>query len=217
MTKNDNNPLLRISQTRPQKGMFAEGDVCPVLTRKKKGCLVVAVVFGLAGVWLFAQLLSALSRHPDRPRPISCRGHHKHIGLAVRMYQDDNEGWCPDGFPALVAGKYLAVPSCYVCPNARTRSEPTSDEKSGSGQRSSYRYFGKELAGGGQGYELSEIILACDRPGNHEGHYNLLFADGCVRRFNGDTIEEVVERDGLFLPGYSMPEKKVADTRPKPE
>ena len=47
MTKNDNNPLLRISQTRPQKGMFAEGDVCPVLTRKKKGCLVVAVVFGL--------------------------------------------------------------------------------------------------------------------------------------------------------------------------
>ena len=61
------------------------------------------------------------------------------------------------------------------------------------------------------------IIIASDKPGNHRRLANVMVATGYTRGYEADSIEEIVRKNGLFLPGYNMPEKAEADRRTKPE
>ncbi|MBQ6470410.1 MAG: DUF1559 domain-containing protein [Victivallales bacterium] len=60
--------------------------------------VVIAIIAILA-----AMLLPALAKAREKARAISCVGNLKQIGLAMRMYMDDHDGWTPPVLDTTVA------------------------------------------------------------------------------------------------------------------
>lgn len=54
------------------------------------------VVIGIIGI-LAALLLPALSRSKQRAQVIGCTSNQKQVGIALQLWEDDNQGWLPPG------------------------------------------------------------------------------------------------------------------------
>lgn len=152
----------------------------------------------------------------ERARRINCAGNLKSLGLALRMYGGDHSERFPDGLSLSFVWDYHPTMADYTCPSTSTE-HASRPEAFRPDQHSDYLYFGKGLTEACQGYGMESTIIACDKPGNHRRFFNVMVANGWTRGFEGDSIEEIADKNGLFLPGYNMPDKTEGDTDPEPE
>src|SRR5438309_5644339 len=77
--------------------------------------VVVAVIGILAGL-----LLPALAASRERARQATCMSNLHQIGLALRMYLDDDGQVRPPRFQSLTDGGYVRSPAVLVCPDDPT-------------------------------------------------------------------------------------------------
>ena len=137
-----------------------------------------------------ALLLPALSKARHEAQTINCVNHVKEIGLAVRLYADENDGqsppavsWCDAILPS------LPKPESLQCPGRR-------DLKSGYGFNQ--RVAGRTLSSippdtvmifeTGRGWNASggQDDLLPDSP--HGREFVIGFADGSVRQVPADEL-----------------------------
>ena len=139
---------------------------------RKRGTYLVYLLCFLATLIvsnLSAEL--ALEERLRRPLPpgAACCGGLKQVGLALRMYAQDNDGWFPPedgaaGLNELLRQGCLTDASLYVCPGD-SRQKLTSGKLTE--EHCSYLYFG-----GLRALESSrEEILVADKPENHGGKF----------------------------------------------
>ncbi len=72
--------------------------------------VVIAIIAILAGL-----LLPALSRAKDKAKDIACVNNLKQLGIAVRMFADDNDGKLPEAEPLPSAPMDPANPLPRIC------------------------------------------------------------------------------------------------------
>ena len=172
------------------------------------GAVILAVMIG-AGVL-------ALGDGREKARRINCYSHLNGLGLALRMYSSDHDEHFPDELSLWFVCNYHPTMICYTCPSTDTEPAPR-PEAFRSDQHLDYIYFGKGLTEDCRGCDPAKTILACDKPGNHRGFFNILCAAAPTKGYQGDSIQEIADKNGLFLPGYNMPEKAPDDKATKPE
>jgi prepilin-type processing-associated H-X9-DG protein len=148
-----------------------------------EGLLIACVLIILAAV-----LLPLAKRYIDEERQkamhISCIGHLKHIGLAIRMYSQENSDQFPylagrSGFEMLRSGGYLENGKLYTCPSTTDTVVDGEDLRSAS---VSYLY-----ASGMNESTSVDSGLVRDRDTNHNRYGNVLFVDGHASGYAGAT------------------------------
>ena len=150
-------------------------------------------------------LLPALHQARDKARRTQCAGNLKRGVLALHMYSSNHDEGLPDDPAALIETGYT-IGLDFTCPGVGTR--PASSLKGlRSGRRSDYLFFPEGLTSKRRGRDLGRLVVGCDKPGNHGRFVNVMLADGHVKGFMGDSIEEIADREGLLLPGYNMQEE----------
>ena len=151
-------------------------------------------IFGIipiaALIWLHFQ-----GQTREDARRMNCAVRLKQIGLSCRMYRIDYNGQFPPDFRTMVETKYLDVYKVYLCPSTWHK-EGSSPKDLDGVDHCDYLYFG---AGGKDAYydvdkKAAGQVLACDRPGNHHGVFNVVFVDGHVARFSGKSIEKIMTK-----------------------
>ena len=187
-------------------------------TFPKNKDLTVLYIFFLSIVSIFI-VLGILSSTGQRVGElglrISCTSNLKQIGLSLKQYAMDYEGYFPDkdgwsGLDKLRKIGYLTDYGVYRCPS-------TSVRKDNSGplckENVSYVYLG-----GFNDTEEVNIPLALDIPSNHTGHYeepsnmnyyiNILFLDGRVKNYKikVKNCREVIEELNSM---FDYPQKRL--------
>ena len=156
---------------------------------------------------------AALPTAREDARRVSCYGNLRHLAMSALVYSGDRDGHFPPDFSALIMQGYQTALVIYTCPSTDTTAAQNFEEFQ-TGRHCDYVYFGKELTEDCRGYEPAKTILGCDKPGNHQEYFNVWFGDTLVKGYSGRSIEEIADENGLFLPGYNMPEKaKTEETR----
>ena len=157
--------------------------------QRGKGYAIAGLVTGIVGTMnifmiaiLAGILLPALSQAREKARRISCVSNLKGIGLAIRMYSQENKEQFPDkngaeGWEMLRSGGYLENVKMYTCPSANTVSR---DGEKLTEENVSYVYVG-----GHKESDDGNTIIAYDNPKNHNKYGNILFADGRVSGYAG--------------------------------
>jgi prepilin-type processing-associated H-X9-DG protein len=126
-------------------------------------------------------MLPALSQAREKARRISCASNLKSIGLAIRMYSQENKEQFPDkngaeGLEMLRAGGYLENVKMYTCPSTATISK---DGEKLTEANVSYVYMG-----GHSESSPPDTVIMYDKPNNHVKYRNILYADGHVAGSN---------------------------------
>lgn len=166
----------------------------------------------LAAAYVLAAGVTWLVHRPkarEKARRIHCAHNLKSIGLALRAYGGDHDEHFPDDFAMLAATGWGNCMQHYTCPSTNTEHAPNA-EAFRPDQHLDYLYFGKGLTEDCRGCDPEKTIIACDRRGNHERFLNVMVATGWTRGFEGDSVEEIADREGLFLPGHNMPDQENA-------
>lgn len=139
-------------------------------------------------------ILPALGSSRDKAKRIACGNNLKQIGLALKNYAIDHEGYYPPysgamGLEILREGDYLSDPKSYICPCCITN--PVAYGESLNGDAVSYYYIG----GLSDKPEDAEKPVCWDFRDNHQkGYVNVLYADGEVKGLAGKT--ELLKRAG---------------------
>lgn len=163
-----------------------------------KGYAIAGLVTGIVGTMnifmiaiLAGMMLPALSQAREKARRISCASELKSIGLAIRMYSQENKEQFPDksganGLEMLRSGGYLENVKFYTCPSTQSK---LNDGDALTEEKVDYVYVG--------GYNESSpsgTAVMYDKPKNHTKYGNILFADGHVQGYAGtnwmDNIRE---------------------------
>jgi len=162
----------------------------------------VSIAYFLFAIVLAGMLLPALGSAREKARRINCAANLKQIGLACKMYANDYSEAFPPDFKTLVEQKYLDAYKVYMCPST-SHTAGSSPEDVENPAHCDYLYFG---AGHTEAEIGSEVVLACDRPGNHTRYFNLLFGDGHVASLPGNSLEDALQKNHARLPpGAAVP------------
>ena len=186
--------------------------------KQRSARTVLWAVLALAILIVMAFLLLApwLTQSREKARRINCASRLQGIALALRMYSGDNDECFPDDLSALPERRYHSTFKCYTCPSTTT--VPASDlTQFRTGAHCDYLYFGKGLTEDCRGRDPGKVVILCDRPGNHKRFLTVVVTTGQRRGYEGHTIEEIVDKNGLFLPGYNMPKKAKDEETTTPE
>jgi prepilin-type processing-associated H-X9-DG protein len=162
----------------------------------KKYRMVLIVIFinliALIAVILNVHFLVIASHKPDKAMlRISCTSNLKQIGLAMKQYAMDYDGWFPDksgplGFEKLRSKEYLTDCKVYSCPSCKGYKEISSQKLNNKIVDYVYRSGLRD----NDDHDQSKTPLAWDRPTNHENYGNVLFLDGHVKGFAGKNWME---------------------------
>ncbi len=137
----------------------------------------------------------------ERGRRINCGANLKQVGLACKMWADDHAGTFPPGFRILWNSKYLDAAKIYLCPSTKHKAATESAQVTDP-QHCDYVYFGAGQTA--ENPDCAKTVLAADRTGNHQGYWNVLFADGHVEGLDaapGTDFATAVRAKGWTLPG----------------
>ena len=191
------------TQTIPKREMARHRGIVWALIVIALGCAVVALI--------------RADQMTEKARRINCAGNLKGLGLASRAYAADYDACFPDDLSLLMVVGWMPMSAAkvYTCPNTRT-TPAGSLEQFRAGGHCDYLYLGKGLTEKCRGLDPEKVILGCDKPGNHRDFFNVWVATGYVRGYAGSSIEEIADRNGLFLPGYNLPAEKTVETKPTP-
>jgi len=159
------------------------------------------VVIAIIGI-LAAMLLPALSMARESARKISCTNNLKQIGLSLRMYSNAFEEYFPTltatgttssgrtGLQILANTGFLDNTKVYVCPST-TNTVPVSTDIVTS---TSYTY-----AGGLTESSSVDSAISGDAASNHDKYGNLLYIDGHVKGYAGQTWSSATHRGDSIL------------------
>ncbi len=159
--------------------------------KKHKGAAAGLVTVIVGFVFLITILCPKLNSERVGARKITCINNLKQIGLAIRMYSQENKGQYPDknnaeGLEMLRAGGYLENPQMYTCPT--TNRITHADRYARDGEMLTEKYVDYFYIGGYNESTSPDIAIAYDKPtNNHHGYGNILFADGHVQGFEGSN------------------------------
>jgi len=145
-------------------------------------------------------LAAAYMLFPPKPdlkkNNIWCAGNLRLIGLAMKQYAVDNDGFFPAGdamqaFESLRRLGYHTDMKSLVCPSAKP--PPVSKSAPLTERNVSYVYLGSGLK---DSPENADKPLVCDKPDNHKRYGNVLFCDGHVQGFSGMDWREQGTKGG---------------------
>ena len=161
--------------------------------KKSKSLLIVSwILYVPVGVYSFYMSLYCISEigQAEKSRQISCKNNLKQIGLALKMYAVDNDGYFPDkdgaeGLEMLRVSGYLNDLYVYQCPSFRKREEKENSKKSRSEPPLSEDNVSYEYLGGYKVSNSKDIPIAWDKANNHRDYGNVLYIDGRVIGYNG--------------------------------
>ncbi|MCX5648921.1 MAG: DUF4190 domain-containing protein [Planctomycetota bacterium] len=103
-----------------------------------------------------------------------CLANLKMIGTACNVYAAEHNGRYPERLSELYPD--LPFLDVFVC--QATGDKILSPDEIDA--KTSYEYYGAALNASTAAAPLGQAILACDKPGNHRGGKNILYADGHV-------------------------------------
>ncbi len=166
--------------------------------------LELLVVMGIIAI-LVSLLVPAISLGREKARRIKCVGNLRQIGMALRIYGNDNEERFPDGNNAAGLGKlvrdgHLKSVRVFRCPSSGTPRAPGPELDNA---HLDYVYIGGYVA-----RNQGEVRgIAADRMGtpNHKRYGNVLFANGYVEGF-------VASKDSPNVPALGTASASSAST-----
>ncbi len=123
---------------------------------------------------LFFTLLVPLIK--EESSKTACLANLHMIGMACQMYAADHDGAFPERLSQLYEAGLVSGLNVFVCPStgAKIGSPQEIDSKT------SYEYRGASLDPRTLREPTYQVILACDKDGNHRRGKNILYADGHV-------------------------------------
>ena len=147
------------------------------------------MVMGIIGTVLLIAFLLFPNLNSERvgARKITCINNLKQIGLAIRMYSQENKGQYPDkngaeGLEMLRAGGYLENPKIFTCPSTNRFADRVAKD----GEKLTEEYVDYVYIGGYNENTPPNTAIAYDKPtNNHHKYGNILFADGHVQGYDG--------------------------------
>jgi len=131
------------------------------------------VVMTVLIVLVFTLVVPAIKEEASKT---ACMANLKMIGMACQMYAADHDGAFPERLSQLYEAGLVSSLDVFVCPStgAKIGSPQEIDSKT------SYEYRGASLDPRTLREPTPQVILACDKDGNHRGGKNILYADGHV-------------------------------------
>jgi prepilin-type processing-associated H-X9-DG protein len=164
-----------------------------VSQRKLLGTVIIInlITYIIFAVFLYFMENIDREKRFQRFKQIYCNSNLIQIGLSLKQYAKDNDGWLPDkseanGFEQLRSKDYLTDYKVYTCPSSNRRigrdKQPLTGNTVGYIYRSGYRDNDRQA---------SKTPVVWDKPTNHDNYGNVLFLDGHVKGFKGkDWMEQ---------------------------
>jgi prepilin-type processing-associated H-X9-DG protein len=137
---------------------------------------------------------------------VKCASNLQQIGLAIRLYANDNKGQYPDTFTTLLANEDI-TPAVFVCPSSddSTAGGPTTQatlDDLTSGGHLSYLYVGRGLT---TSTATSNTVVAYESLANHHDKINVLFGDGHVEGFTNPVAMRLIAEASAGERPVTMP------------
>lgn len=138
---------------------------------------------------------AAMQEARDKAMRINCVNNMKQIGLAVRLWEQDNDGMSPPNFLVMSNELGSTKIQILVCP-ADTNRQAGSDWASLTAANCSYEYLGaseKDLE-----WVPNRVLTRCPI------HGTIGLSDGSVQQISHERASEFVQRDGKLYMGTPM-------------
>ena len=141
--------------------------------KKKTGFTLTELVLVAVIIIIFIALSTpVIGNIREKADIIGCEENLQKIGLALRLYANENQGKFPPNMEKLVKGGYLADEKVFDCPGS---------PGTGNAKESDYHYV--------TGYSIlspSDSAVVFDKDANHNGGRHVLYVSGKIAWENTD-------------------------------